>query len=154
MFEDLHFFKTTLIRLLIYYPSYGGTQRKKTEKKITCFFKVRKYARKTEQGPAPDIRKAVEHYCTSNDGITRTAELFGVARSTVRDHNFQEAELRWGLGLFPLCERTGSNEIVVFYILDPSILINLKQFDIKRLYHVPYAFMSYARMSGRTYPGP
>ena len=47
---------------------------------------VRNYIRKTDKGPAPDIiRRAVNHYCTSNDGTKRTAELFGVARSTLRD---------------------------------------------------------------------
>ena len=37
VFEDLHnFLKTTIIRLLVYYPSYGGTQT--GIKKITWFF--------------------------------------------------------------------------------------------------------------------
>ena len=43
----------------------------------------------TEKGPAPDIiRRAVDHYCTSNDGTKRRDELFGVARSSARDHNY------------------------------------------------------------------
>ena len=43
-----------------------------------------KNERKTEKGPAPNtIRRAVDHYCSSNDGGKRTAELFGVARPTL-----------------------------------------------------------------------
>ena len=48
---------------------------------------VRNYVRKTNKGPAPNIiRGAVDHYRTSNDGTKKTADLFGVARSTFRDH--------------------------------------------------------------------
>ena len=56
----------------------------------------RNYTRKNEKEPAPDmIIRAVDHYCTSNNGIKRTVERFGVARSTLRDHHFySEAELR------------------------------------------------------------
>ena len=48
---------------------------------------VRNYKRKTAKGPPPDIiRRAVDHFLTSPDGTKKTADLFGVARSTLRDY--------------------------------------------------------------------
>ena len=48
---------------------------------------VRNYKRKTGKGPPPDIiRRSVDHFLTSTDGTKKTADLFEVARSTLRDY--------------------------------------------------------------------
>ena len=48
---------------------------------------VRNYKRKTGKGPTPDfIRRAVDHFFTSTDGIKKTSLLFGVPKSTLRDN--------------------------------------------------------------------
>ena len=47
---------------------------------------VRNYKRKTVRGPPDVIRKAIDHYCTTDDATKTTAALFGIQRTTLRDH--------------------------------------------------------------------
>ena len=46
---------------------------------------VRKYERTTTRGCEPDvIRRAIDHYHTTEDGVNKTAALFDVPKTTLR----------------------------------------------------------------------